>query len=345
MKKIGVILITTLSVIVIFFAVFLVYATIWEWRPKEVENVAYTSTLPRPLTSDTISIISWNLGYGGLGAEMDFFMDGGNQSVATRENTIKNIENIKQFLRENSNIDFFLLQEVDSFSKRNYDINLYGEIVQSLPYFTPYFALNYSSPYVPIPLSDPIGRVNSGLLTLSKTPAFEAKRVSFPQYKSYPVRLFHLKRAFLQTKFKSKNGGVIDIINTHNSAFDNGDSRRGEMNFLASELSKLSSFVVAGDWNAAPPLYRLSKQESEDKYFSPIVVDSLEFGKGVNFAVDYNGKSSRYNNMPYNKNLSTTTLIDFGIYSSNIKCLDVEIIDLGFENSDHNPVYFQFTIR
>ena len=61
-----------------------VFLTVSEYRPADVENVPVTGTpADRQIALDQeISLISWNLGYGVLGKDADFVMDGGGNAPA-----------------------------------------------------------------------------------------------------------------------------------------------------------------------------------------------------------------------------------------------------------------------
>lgn len=344
-KKIRLLLFLIIALPITLVLLFLAYATINEWRPSKIENIDYSAQYPTYIKGDTITMLLWNIGYGGLGDDMDFFMDGGEKSVTSKARTRENVDSIKSFLSQYNSVDFILLQEVDSISKRNYDINLYGEICSQMKDFYAYYAVNYQSSFVPIPLKSPIGQVKSGLLTLSKYKSTIARRISLPSEKSYPVRLFHLKRALLYSEFALEGGDKISIINVHNSAFDDGTARGKEMEAIKQLIDTTKNFIVAGDWNSTPPNYKASREERENEYFSPVAIEENTFGMEVVFAVDPTSKSARYNYEPYRANHTTTTLIDFAISSTNIRAIEVEIIDLGFKNSDHNPVFYKFVVE
>ena len=56
--------------------------------------------------------------------------------------------------------------------------------------------MNYSSQYVPFPLPT-IGKVQSGLLTLSSFGALKAERIALTGTYTWPVRVAQLKRCLL----------------------------------------------------------------------------------------------------------------------------------------------------
>ena len=67
-------------------------------------------------STDTLKFISWNIGYAGLGAEMDFFYDGGKKVRPTKQLGRKYLDGIKTFV-QNNKIDYWLFQEVAHLKK------------------------------------------------------------------------------------------------------------------------------------------------------------------------------------------------------------------------------------
>lgn len=95
-------------------AVALFIAVSWavEYRPGERETTICCpegEIVPLP---DTLTILSWNIGYAGLGDNMDFFYDGGRRVRDSRERTARNLKEIVETISR-VNPDLALLQEVD----------------------------------------------------------------------------------------------------------------------------------------------------------------------------------------------------------------------------------------
>lgn len=319
---------------------------IGEWRPAPVEVLADNPNAA-PFAGDTIKIVSWNIGYAGLGDDMDFFYDGGTRMRTTAERTGENLAGIVAFLEQHTDADIILLQEVDMDSHRSYNVDQYEAIRSALPeYPFAYFAPNYRSAFVPIPLRSPMGGVRSGLALFSKTEPVEVIRYQYPGAFAFPVRLFNLKRALLSLSFRME--GVAEplyINNTHNSAYDDGGMRRGELRFLDSLLSGKPYTVTMGDWNSNPPGYHPSAAEQTDPYFRPLILQKEDFSAGLHFAADTLHYSTRYGYEPFRAGHTTQTLLDFALLSPRIRTLSVEVVDLGYRNSDHNPVVGCFLIE
>ena len=128
----------------------LVFLTVSEYKPADVE--------PMPITVNTagkqvpqnkeIELISWNVGFGALGKDADFAMDGGgNAPAADKAQVEANLAGISECLGREKDASIYLLQESDFDSSRSYHIDFRDRI--ALAQNT--FALNYSCPFVPLP--------------------------------------------------------------------------------------------------------------------------------------------------------------------------------------------------
>lgn len=175
LKALGIILIVVILAVVGFVG----FLTVKEYNPDTVEKVAVENNKEKAdFSGDTVKVLSFNTGYGCLGDNADFFMDGGENVMSTDEERMKeNMANIEKLIAEKG-ADFSFLQEVDTDSKRTYGVNQVEQYITNSA-LNGSFALNYSCPYVPYPMP-PIGKVNSGILTLGKYNITGAQRVSLP---------------------------------------------------------------------------------------------------------------------------------------------------------------------
>ncbi len=324
------------------FLIFLLYATISDFKPeaRTVVSVEEESVV----LSDTaeFDLLIWNIGYAGLDASMDFFYDGGKRMRPSEEGVLANLEGIQSTLSSYGGFDFILLQEVDRDSKRSYHLNQVESIGQVFPEYKAYFGLNYNVGFVPIPLSDPMGKVESGLLTLTEHVPTEVARYSFPGNYSWPVRLFMLDRCFLVERHPVSNGKELLIVNTHNSAYDDGTLRIQQMDyledFLLTEYEKGNYIIVGGDWNQTP--HGLTP-ELPSHQFDTLDLTYIEKDYPApewTWAYDPGVPTNRRVKVPYNRATSLTTVIDCFLLSPNIKLEEVKTIHTDFRFSDHQPV-------
>ncbi len=349
MKKIIKIFLIIIAIPIVLVGILLVYTSVVDYKPEKIENV-YKSEKAETL-NDTLeyNLMIWNLGYCSLSADMDFFYDGGANVRNTEENTKRNLEAVKTFLLKYPNIDFFLLQEVDKESKRSYKMNEFAEISETLSAYKPFFAVNYDVDFVPQPITEPMGSVLSGVATFSKYEPIISDRYAFPGSFSFPVGLFMLDRCFLVNRYKLQNNKELLIINTHNSAYDDGTLRKGEMEylnkFLIEEYAKGNYVLVGGDWNQSPPNFepKFSGEVFDSEDFMKIEEDYLP--KDWNWVYSADIPTNRRVKKPYTKGETATTVIDFYLLSPNIEKIETSNVDLSFQNSDHQPVLLKIKLK
>ncbi|MCC8088536.1 MAG: endonuclease/exonuclease/phosphatase family protein [Rikenellaceae bacterium] len=290
--------------------------------------------------SDTLRILTWNIGYAGLGADMDFFYEGGRDVRSSYKRSVENLSEITALLK-NSDADIILLQEVDIHSKRSYYINQFDIISDIMTDYNLYFAFNFRVPFIPIPLRNPIGRVESGIAVLSKLAPELVMRHSLPQPDfKFPESYFELKRCVLSCTYKLKDGEFFTVYNIHNSAFEDDSQRMREVRYIIDSIALYGTplFLIGGDWNQNPPGYVQSDEEKNNKYFRPGLLSPEFITQNINLYYDSGAPTARYLYEPYSVASTAVTLIDFFMVSGHFECLDVRTMDLGFENSDHNPV-------
>ena len=339
----------TLLGLVVLSLVFLAYMTWDDYQPEAVSLVSKSADaeiLQVDSPGVELEIISWNIGYAGLHNTMDFFYSGGKQVYPSKEIVEENFAGILNFLQGNP-VDFFLLQEVDRYAQRSHFIQQPEKMVETMKLYRGDFARNYDVAFVPLPLYKPMGRVESGLLTLSKHPSSEAMRHSFEANFSWPMGLFMLDRCFLVNRYPMSNGHDLVLINTHNSAYDDGTLRERQMEqisaFLETEYQKGNAVIVGGDWNQCPPSFVPAFKENKmDNVNRKDIPD--DFMPQWTWAYDNTQPTNRRNFMVYRKGETPTTVIDFFLLSPNVELIHVENIGMDFRWSDHQPVKIRVRI-
>jgi len=346
MKKIIKIILWIVFALVLFVAGFLIYSTITDFQPKLIEKLEISGKKLPPDTS-VFSVLSWNIGYCGMGKEQDFFFDGG-KGVKPEQKDYEAYENgILNFIKKNDTVDFAFYQEIDIESKRSYYVNQLEKIKGLLNNHVFSFAKNYDVDFVPFPLASPMGKVIAGLATFSKHQPVKAIRYAFTANFSWPTRIFMLDRCFLLSRFKLKNGKELVLINTHNSAFDNTtELRKTELQQLKEkmleEFNKGNYVIAGGDWNQNPLGFNekniISSEASHsidppmDKQILPIEWKWI-FDPAI--------PTNRDANTPYETKKTKTTIIDFFVVSPNVAVISNKTIQTGFQYSDHQPIYLK----
>lgn len=334
---------------ILFFGLFLIYSTITYFNP-DPKSIIVQYDKPDTIHCDSsIRVMSWNIGYAGLGDNMDFFYDSGEKVRDTYERTLSNLDSISLFLKKNLNNSFFLIQEVDISSKRSYYIREIDSLVSRTKYNYA-LAPNYVVKFVPIPLSSPMGRVYSGILNLSKYSPTNSTRYSYPGQFGWPNRLFNLRRCMLVNRYPTSNGKEFVLINSHKSAFDDGSLKSQEMGFLhdfiLNEYAKGNYVVVGGDWNQSPPEFPLNTfgENYKVNFFKLTNIEKDYMPEGWKWVFDPTSPTNRYLNESYSPGKTYSTILDFFLVSPNVSVMQNQTLNLGFKNSDHNPIFMNFKL-
>ena len=353
MKKLLTILFILILIPIVGVGLLLGWLSATEFRPAETEKAAVLNAGEGGAVrlGEDYAVMSWNVGYGGLGKESDFFMDGGENSRAADEATvIAYLDGIRETVAREMP-DLVLFQEVDIDSSRSYGIDQRSFLDRGMQSET--FALNYSCPFVPIPVP-PIGRVHSGLFTVTENLRMaEAQRISLPCPFSWPLRIANLKRCLLVSYLPIEGSDrQLVLVNLHLEAYDDGEGKiaqtRQLKSFLDAEYAKGNYVIAGGDFNQAFPGSLERYPNAHPELWEPGVLDDELLPEGWTLAYDLSVPTCRLLNQPYNPgDLAGTQhyVIDGLILSPNVTMKSVKTLDEGFANSDHNPVLVEFALQ
>ncbi|NQU87183.1 MAG: endonuclease/exonuclease/phosphatase family protein [Mariniphaga sp.] len=328
----------------------ILYGTLTDYKPKEKIDLEIKGTgNVQSGLSDTLTFLSWNIGFCGLGAEMDFFYDGGEMVRPTKELVEKYTTGVIEFLQKYNQTDFIILQEVDENSARTRRQNEVEIISSAMQAYNYSYDDNYNVKFVPVPFTNPLGKVEAGQMNLSKVEPASSERVAFHSAYAWPKRLFMLDRCFIVSRFNTDNGKQLVLLNTHNSAYDSGGKLRTmEMpvirDLMIEEFNKGNYVVAGGDWNQNPPDYDL---EEVNKTYPAVTREKLDgtlFPSGWSIVYDQETPTNREIDTPLQKGKTTSTIIDYYIVSPNVEALEIETINVDFQYSDHQPVFLKIRL-
>jgi len=85
-----------------------------------------------------------------------------------------------------------------------------------------------------------------------------------------------------------------------------------------------------------------TKQEKPEWVYG---LNNDDLNENFSFATNNNIPTCRSTDMPYEKNVNYTVVLDGFIVSKNVDVIMVENVDTNFEYSDHNPVYMKFVLK
>lgn len=334
------VLILALAVILV---LFIVYAIATNYTPADKEPaIVYKSSDDIMDASKEFTVTTFNIGYAGLDKTKDFFMDGGESSKSTSvEKTNENLEAIMKFIDE-SKSDFYALQEVDVKSTRTFDIDEANLIAEKYNDYASSFSYNYKVKWIPVPFADPMGSVNSGVMTLSKYNSTLNTRYTLPGRESFPRRYFMLDRCIMESAIPLSNGKQLLFVNLHLSAFDKGGTIRAQqvaflIDYIKEKKNDDNYIVLAGDWNHLLSKSFIDNYKGDIPDWVALLPDEL-FNLGFTLVADEEINTIRATSTPYVKGTSFETVIDGFLVSDDIEVIEVKGHDLEFEHSDHNPV-------
>lgn len=337
-----------LFAVIILAAGLVAYLSATEYRPAETQAAERTVLNEGKAAGMELMVCTWNLGYGGLGKESDFFMDGGSMVAPPSAETVeKNLTGIEKYMAENP-ADVWLLQEVDVGSARSEDMDQFERLRSAFGH-SGAFAYNYKCDFVPFPLP-PIGRVQSGLAVQTGLKLNgEGQRVSLYCPYSWPVRAANLKRCLLVTRIPVEDtDNELVMIDLHMEAYESGEGRiiqtRQLVELMEAEYKKGNYVIAGGDFNQSFPgtleAYPIKDQGS----WTPGVLQEESLSSGWRYAYDGSTATCRLLDAPLSEQ-TQLYVIDGFILSPNVELREIHTVDLGFEYSDHNPVRISVTLR
>lgn len=351
MKKLWMFIGICLMIIVVIVVCGVGYLTITEYKPEDREvapsRVREGSSLQ---TGESITVISWNTGYGGLSQEADFFMDGGSMVLPTSQEVVKeNLAAIAGFLKE-ERADLYLLQEVDRNSKRTAYVDQLAYYEEQIEMSWAY-SVNYRCAYVPYPLPT-LGKMECGNVTFSALDMEDAVRVSLPCPFTWPVRVANMKRCLLITRHPLEGTDrELVAVNLHLEAYDDGEGREAQteilLQILEEEYAKGNYVIAGGDFNQSFPGGTEIFPIQDDEQWQPGILNPDALPEGWQYVYDTKVPSCRLLNQAYDPESTETQyyVIDGFIVSPNVTIVTAETMDLHFRNADHNPVKVELLLE
>jgi endonuclease/exonuclease/phosphatase family metal-dependent hydrolase len=247
------------------------------WFPAPIEPVAVFCPANAPAFPGDrpLRVLVWNIQFGSPNKH-HFFYDGGEQVYVPAADVASMMDEVAAVVR-GLDPDVILWQEVDRGSDRTGRLDQLAALHQRLDYpcaaSTPYHRV----PYVPTPDHAHLGRVEMHLAISSRYRLENAARhqlalLNEPWWR----QIFNLRRAVLAAELPVEQGTSLVLLNTHLSAFSNGDGtlpRQVEQvrTLALSARDAGHPVLLAGDLNALPPGDDVTRLPEKDRiYFSDV---------------------------------------------------------------------------
>lgn len=286
---------------------------------------------------DRLRLVTWNLGYAGLGEESDFVADGGSSlRPPSRRVAQKNRDRILEQIGS-LHADAYLFQEAAPAQPLNHWVDLLGGLRTTLVGCAHTYAADLRLPLLPARLGVTVGNAS-----FFRFPVREAELHPLPLE---PGRFFGLLRKRYRLHVHRLPSAWPDVewvlVNVHLAAFDEAARVRHAqirrlLDFAHREYAAGHFVVIGGDWNVELTGYVNPTPEKPPTWLHP-APDGLP-PEGWHIAADSRVPSVRALDQPYRAGRTFTTVIDGFLVSPNVRIETVETIDLGFAASDHQPV-------
>lgn len=333
-------LVLTLAVVLL-----LLRSALNSYQPESVERLAISGPdLHQISPDDSITFLSWNIGFAGMDAGMDFFADGGKARRAASTSQVE--MNYQAILKELRALDasVMFLQELphDSFITRGVDVlgKLKSDTADYRFVFSPTVKI-HSLPFV--------GNLVVGKGVFSKWDMKDAVRTAQPTAPDMPtVTVQHYNILETRLPVAGQQWQWV-LFNLHLAAFDDGPLRKQQlqqvMEMMAEEYRAGNRVVAGGDWNLllADTSFPYTTDE-KNKFWVKELPEGVILD-GWQWAVDGATATCRTLEQPYQQGVNYTCVIDGFLVSPNVGIEKTETQDLQFSHSDHHPVVMKVRSR
>ncbi len=334
------------ALVISFIGGVLIFASATTLKIKDVEKMQVNTSIQAEINKDNqIKLMTWNTGYGALDEKQDCYWDGGKGVYGESKEVVEqNINALKDKISQ-ENPDIFIVQELDVDSKRSYFINELGSFRESFDKdYNNTFARNFKAGLVPLPLYKMTGKVDAGIATFSKFSITDSERVQLPIPFSWPMKLFNLKRCLLVSRMAIKDSDKeLVMINLHLEAYSSEEGKAKQasqlMDLMKEEYSKGNYVIAGGDFNQTFSHIGFDKYPNNGDWDCPVFEETNYSDFSFEMDDTYpTCRSLKTKLEGYDKETFQYYMIDGFIVSKNITVNEIHTLDMGFKNTDHNPV-------
>ena len=326
------------------FILLVVYLANAFYKPSAIKK--YQWSLPQENPKDELEIVTWNLGYAGLGKDSNFVMDGGTDWRPKSKTMVEqNVSGIIDFLKS-TEPDLFLFQEIAKPSFLNHHVNVLNSVITALPKYQHIYISDFRTRLIPYPYNIDSGLsvfARSGLVSSSESRLLPLEQRRFGAFRKH----YQMVVNRIPTNVRGKEWIVINL---HLAAFDsNADVRCKQLEVIRSfamEQYKHGNFVViGGDWNLRLAKTDFLHQTKEKYLFWVNDLPNDAFPQDWKVIADSQVPSVRTVHKAYVPNDNYVTVIDGFITSPNVETILIKSMNLDFVYSDHNPVEAKFRTK
>lgn len=291
------------------------------------------------------TVVSWNLGYAGLGEESDFFADGGEQSrPLSKALVLKNAEGIENIL-STFDADFYLFQEVTRSSYLNYNVNLFDRLVNSLGNYAYFYHHDLKLRLIPPPLA-----LDHGKAIFSRYDFLATEFENLTNESDYYGYMLKKNYNIDMAKYEVSNNKQLVLINLHLAAFDDQalvrKAQLADVITIVEQIYQAGHYVVVGgDWNMMFDSTNFPHKTDKKHLFWLYDFPKTMLPEQWQLLTDLSTPTVRTNHQPYSKDDNYVTNIDGFLVSPNVMVKAVSVLNTDFKYTDHQPVVMSFSVK
>ncbi len=334
-------ILTLLSVILIGAAIYCRAVFVANRRTSPYVGPIHSPTPPTNLhaASETLTVLTWNIGYGALGKDADSIVDKGRsmRALSSKDITLA-AQRIAQRLAGQS-ADLICLQENANAGFLTRGVGLRDTIEAALSNRQNLFWADMKSVLVPQYL-----KIEHGMSVHARVNIKSCEAVLFPKDSTYFFGGLTKHYGSLINRISiGETGRDWVVFNIHLSAFDPDiRTRMGQLEKLLQlaqhEYDQGHCVVIAGDWNMRLTATDPGQHTGVPEKLQVINFPENSLNEGWSFALDTKTPTVRSLNAPYVAGKNATAIIDGFVCSPNVVVKSVSTADLGFADTDHHPV-------
>ena len=286
-------------------------------------------------TGNQLSILTWNIGYAGLGEESDLLTSHGKMILPpSQEAIMKNEKAIVEYLTR-SKRDVYLFQEIANYRVLGRKSTILDGISTALEEYTTYYSGL-------IKFGALLFRIKAGNALSSRISIKRVDRVDLPLERD--SMWGRIQKRHMLVAFIPENGGKQwVIINLHLSVLDRNALVRKEQLERVSDYMLMHYYdgnyvVIGGDWNLRLADTNWPHTTHEEDLFWVHDLPKSWTPQRWQWGVDTSTPTVRTDQNPYVEGENYTTIIDGFLVSPNVEIDKVQTSSMDFAYSDHNPI-------
>lgn len=339
-------------VAVILFSYFLYIIFSYNRLPDNSELTLNKTKYPVTVNNQsTITIYSQDIGFGAFNREFSFALNGGKDSAI--KNSVLLESNISELARvaDLSRANFILFQNVDTNANRSLNTDLSKLICGGFSGYGSTFAQNNDTPFLLYPIFSPVGKTQSGILTLYNVSPNKAYRNSLPFANSF-LRYIDLDACYSVCSYNLGNK-TLWIYNVQFSLLTDEDTKHKQLEKLFNDMSMKyndGDYVICGGTfyydltGDSSKTLNSNKTVQEANWAKPFPTDLIP--AGILYAEPSNKDipTTRDPSAPYSEEIFTA-ITDGYFISDNIEIVSSTIENKQFFYSNHNPIVLKVTLK